>query len=113
MSRRRGLVLAIIAVGAVIVWWRWTAVREHASRAIRGSGIIEVTEVDVAFEVPGTIAERYVDEGALLDKGEPIARLDDKEYRLQAERATAAKAATEARYRLLLKGPRGQEIDQA
>ena len=63
--------------------------------------------------MPGTIAERYVDEGALLDKGEPIARLDDKEYRLQVERATAAKSAAEARYRLLLKGPRGQEIDQA
>jgi HlyD family secretion protein len=113
MSRRLGVILVVgVAVGA-IVWWRWKAVREQASRAIRGSGIIEVTEVDVAFEVPGTIAERYVDEGALLDKGEPIARLDDKEYRLQVERATAARAAAEARYRLLLKGPRGQEIDQA
>lgn len=113
MSRRLGVILVIGAAVGVIAWWRWMAVRDQAKRAIRGSGIIEVTEVDVAFEVPGTIAERYVDEGALLDKGEPIARLDDKEYRLQVERATAAKAAAEARYRLLLKGPRGQEIDQA
>jgi HlyD family secretion protein len=113
MSRRTGIILAVAVVVGVIAWWRWAAVRSEANRAIRGSGIIEVTEVDVAFEVPGTIAERYVDEGALLDKGEPIARLDDKEYRLQVERATAAKAAAEARYRLLLKGPRGQEIDQA
>ena len=113
MSRRLGVILVVGAAVGVIAWWRWMAVREQANRAIRGSGIIEVTEVDVAFEVPGTIAERYVDEGALLDKGEPIARLDDKEYRLQVERATAAKAAAEARYRLLLKGPRGQEIDQA
>src|SRR5262249_35077326 len=59
------------------------------------------------------IAERYVDEGAMLDKGEPVARLDDREYRLQVERASAAKAAAEAHYSLLLKGPRGQEIDQA
>ena len=113
MSRRRGIVLAVAVVVGVIVWWRWVAVKDEANRAIRGSGIIEVTEVDVAFEVPGTIAERYVDEGALLDKGEPIARLDDKEYRLQVERATAAKSAADARYRLLLKGPRGQEVDQA
>jgi HlyD family secretion protein len=112
MQRRVGIVLAVVAVLGVIAW-RWMAVRQQSDRAIRGSGIIEVTEVDVAFEVPGTIAERYVDEGALLDKGEPIARLDDKEYRLQTERATAAKSAAEARYRLLLKGPRGQEIDQA
>jgi len=98
---------------AAVAWWRWRLSPEHANHAIRGSGIVEITEVDVAFEVPGTIRERYVEEGALLDKGEPIARLDDREYRLQVERVTAAKAAAEARYRLLLKGPRGEEIAQA
>src|SRR5262249_48908661 len=51
--------------------------------------------------------------GALLDKGEPIARLDDREYQLQVERAAAGKAAAEARYQMALKGPRGQEIEQA
>jgi HlyD family secretion protein len=112
MSRRQGIIVAVAVAGCLVAWWRWVAVGDQANRAIRGSGIIEVTEVDVAFEVPGTIAERYLDEGALLDKGEPIARLDDKEYRLQVERATAGKAAAEARYQLLLKGPRGQEIDQ-
>ncbi len=113
MQRRVGIVLVIVVAVSAAAWWRWIAVTHNANRAIKGSGIIEVTEVDVAFEVPGTIAERYVDEGALLDKGEPIARLDDKEYRLQVERAAAAKAAAEARYRLLLKGPRGQDLDQA
>ncbi len=113
MRRRVALVvLAVVVVGA-IAWWRWTVARQNRVSAIKGSGIIEITEVDVAFEVPGTIAERYVDEGALTDRGEPIARLDNREYQLQVERATAAKAASEARYRLVLKGPRGQEIDQA
>lgn len=111
MQRRIGIVVVVVA--AIVIWWRWTAEKENHNRAIKGSGMIEVTEVDVAFEVPGTIAERYVDEGALLDKGEPIARLDDREYRLHVERAAAAKAAAESRYQLLLKGPRGQEIDQA
>ncbi len=112
MQRRIGIIV-VVAVVAAIAWWRWTTVKLNGNVAIKGSGIIEVTEVDVAFEVPGTVAERYVDEGAMLDKGEPIARLDDKEYRLQVERAAAAKAAAEARYQLLLKGPRGQEVDQA
>ncbi|MFQ5667300.1 MAG: HlyD family secretion protein, partial [Candidatus Binatia bacterium] len=106
------IILVVLAIGAAGVW-RWWTVEGTSRSVIKGSGIIEVTEVDVAFQVPGTIAERYVDEGALLDKGEPIARLDDQQYRLEVERAAAAKAAAEARYRRLLKGPRGQEIDQA
>src|SRR3989442_923886 len=113
MQRRVGIIVAVVVLAAAVGWWRWKAVTDNANHAIKGSGIIEVTEVDVAFEVPGTIAERYVDEGALRDKGEPIARLDDREYRLHVERVTAAKVAAEARYRMVLKGPRGQEIDQA
>jgi HlyD family secretion protein len=113
MQRRfavAGLISLALAGAAA---WRWRATHADGNSAIRGSGIIEITEVDVAFEVPGTIVQRYVEEGSLLDKGEPIARLDDREYRLQVERVTAAKTAAEARYRLVLKGPRGQEIDQA
>ncbi len=113
MQRRIGLVLIVVAAAGAAWWWHWTAARRASDHAIRGSGIIEVTEVDVAFEVPGTIKERFVQEGALMDKGEPIARLDDREYRLQVDRAKAAHAAAEARYQLLVKGPRGQEIDQA
>ncbi len=103
------LVVIVVALGV----WRWRSDRERDQTAIRGSGIIEVTQIDVAFEVPGRMVERYVDEGALLDKGEPVARLDDREYRLQVERANAAKAAAEAHYRMLMKGPRAQEVDQA
>jgi HlyD family secretion protein len=113
MQRRISIILALIVVAGAALWWRSKMARDESDRAIKGSGIIEVTEVDVAFEVPGTIKERYVQEGSLLDKGEPIARLDDREYHLQVERAGAAKAAAESRYRLLLKGPRGQEVDQA
>ncbi len=112
VMRRLGLAAIGALLAGLFVWW-WWAVEERREMAIRGSGIIEVTEVDVAFEVPGTIAERYVDEGALLDRGEPIARLDEREYRLQVERWQAAKAAAEARYELLKRGPRGQEVDQA
>lgn len=113
MTRRFAIVIIVLALVGAAAAWRWQASRATANAAIKGSGIIEITEVDVAFEVPGTIVQRYAEEGALLDKGEPIARLDDREYRLQVERATAAKMAAEARYHLVLKGPRGQEIDEA
>ena len=113
MPRRLVPVILVVAVVIALGVWRWRSVSDRSQTAIRGSGIIEVTQVDVAFEVPGRMVERYADEGAMLDKGEPVARLDDREYRLQVERATAAKAAAEAHYRMLMKGPRAQELDQA
>ncbi len=113
MSRRIRFVLLAALVGIGGAAWQWFHRSSRAGTDITGSGIIEITEVDVAFEVPGTIVERRVDEGAWLDKGEPIARLDDREYRLHVDRATAAKAAANARYQLVLTGPRAQDIDQA
>lgn len=111
--RRLVWVAILIAVVAAGAWWWWQEREQERQWAIRGSGIVEVTEVDVAFEVPGTIVARFVDEGAAVDKGEPIAQLDEREYRLQVERARAAKAAAEARYALLTRGAREQEVDQA
>ena len=113
MRRLLIVLVVLVVVAGALAWWRLGGVVRQRNAAIRGSGMIEVTEVDVAFEVPGKIVERPVDEGYLIDKGEPIARLDDREYRLHVERATAAKAAAEARYQMLLKGPRAQEIDEA
>jgi HlyD family secretion protein len=114
MRRRVIAAVVLILIGAGgLVAWRWYAIANGARTAIRGSGIIEVTQVDAAFEVPGRMIERFVDEGVMVDGGEPIARLDDREYRLQVERASAAKAAAEARYAMMLRGMREQEVDQA
>ncbi len=113
----RGRLIAVVAVAVVAVAaaavWRWRVVRQNEEQAITGSGIIEVTQVDAAFEVPGRMIERMVDEGAMLDRGEPIARLDDREYRLQVQRAVAAKEGAEAQYKMMLRGARAQEVDQA
>jgi HlyD family secretion protein len=107
--------IVLLVVAAVVgVWiWRSHVGAERERTAIRGSGIIEVTQVQAAFEVSGRIADRYVDEGMMLDGGEPIARLDEREYELAVQRAAAAKAGADARYRMMLRGTREQEVDQA
>jgi HlyD family secretion protein len=106
-------VALIVVVAAAFAVWRWNALRTRERTAIRGSGIIEVTQVDAAFEVGGRMVERFVDEGVMVDGGEPVARLDEREYQLRAERAAAAKGAAEARYAMMLRGAREQEVDQA
>ena len=113
---RRSVIVLLVAVAVVTALWlggRWWTVRERGAAAIRGSGIIEVTQVDVAFEVGGRLLERSVDEGAMVDKGEPVGRLDDREYRLKVDQATAAKAASDARYHMMTAGSRAQEVARA
>jgi RND family efflux transporter MFP subunit len=57
-------------------------------------------EADLGFRIGGKLVQRYVDVGARVKKGQPLARLDPSDVALQAEAATAALAAaeTEARY---------------
>ena len=53
-------------------------------------GIVKARiESDLAFRVPGKLAERLVDAGAMVKKGDPLARLDDGDLRLQVEQADA------------------------
>ena len=111
--RRPVVAVAVVLAAAALFAARWWLAHERDATAIRGSGIIEVTQVDVAFEVAGRMIERAVDEGAMVDKGEPVGRLDDREYRLRVASATAAKESAEARYRMMTKGAREQEIDRA
>ena len=113
--RTRFIIAAILILVAIVGLsaWRWYTNAERERTAIRGSGIIEVTQVDAAFEVAGRMVERLVDEGAMVDGGEPIARLDEREYQLQVDRAVAAHSAAEAHYKMMLRGMRDQEVDQA
>ena len=79
--RKRVVIGAVVVLAGVaaLAAWRWYAMAHGTRTAIRGSGIIEVTQVDAAFEVAGRMVERFVDEGMMVDGGEPIARLDERE----------------------------------
>ena len=53
-------------------------------------------ESDLAFRIGGKIATRLVDTGAFVRKGEPLAKLDDTDFRLQLEEAQAEQSSAEA-----------------
>ena len=99
MSRPSKKLIFVVA-GIVIVllagWWalgRWRAGR---NQAIRLSGNIELTQVDISFKIPGKLIERAVDEGQAVKKGMVLARLDDAQLLRQREREQAGVAAAEA-----------------
>jgi HlyD family secretion protein len=83
----RLLLLVVVAAVAVTVWLR---VRQgEPEDRVQLSGNIELTQVDIAFKVPGKLVERTVREGDWVKQGQLIARIDD----VQTQRMRAAQAA--------------------
>jgi multidrug resistance efflux pump len=69
--------------------------------------------ISLGFEVPGTIAEVFVNEGDRVEAGQALARLDDRLARARVARAEAAVEAARARRDASVRGSRKAEIDAA
>ncbi|MBL8178395.1 MAG: HlyD family efflux transporter periplasmic adaptor subunit [Bryobacterales bacterium] len=86
------LVLAAIAVALL----RSNLFRKEEINVIRLSGNIEMTQVDIAFKVPGRIVELNVKEGSAVEKGEVVARIDRLTMESQKAREMAGVDAATA-----------------
>jgi HlyD family secretion protein len=110
---KKGLLIGalLILVVAAAAYWRYGA-RGKSDGVLRISGNVELTEVQLSFKVAGRVVSRLVDEGAVVRKGDVVARLEDAELSdaLQLARADAeASAATLAE---LVAGSRREEVAQ-
>jgi HlyD family secretion protein len=80
-----GLILAAGIAAPGCRFWK----KDDGSR-ITLSGNIELTQVDVAFKMPGKLIQLAVDEGADVQKGMVLARLDPDQLEKQRARDAAA-----------------------
>lgn len=98
MTRTKGIMLAVLAlavgVAGVAVWW-WRS--PTLVGALAASGTIEATEMDASFKVPGRVIARPVDEGAHVEAGTLLARLESRELEAEVDRLRAALEAAETR----------------
>jgi HlyD family secretion protein len=87
------VVLLAGAAGGYAYWIQTQAARVPEGLA-RANGRIEVERVDVAAKFPARIAEVRVDEGALVQKGDVLVRMDTTEVvaQLAAARASVHRA---------------------
>jgi HlyD family secretion protein len=110
---KKGIIVAVLlAVAAAVVVYLRHAPRSGEQVALRISGNVELTEVQVSFKVPGRVLERLVDEGAMVKRGAVVARLEDAEL-LDAVRLAQADAdAAAAALAELKAGSRKEEIAQ-
>lgn len=75
--------------------------------------ILPATKAEVRAEVEGILDQIYVDEGAVVNKGDPIARLSDRDLRSELQMSEAALAEKAAKLRMLLVGARPEEVELA
>ena len=77
-----------------------------------------VEEVNLSFDVPGTVASRPVTVGDEVEEGQVLAQLDDRDYRNQRDAASAARDRARANFeRVKIAAQSGavskQELDDA
>jgi len=104
--------VAVAVVAAAIIVYFITHRTESGKDRILISGNIEVTSVEESFKIPGRVAERLVDEGALVKAGQVIARLESEDLVHEVALRQADLQAMQAALDELLAGSRKEEITQ-
>jgi HlyD family secretion protein len=77
------------------------------------SGNLEVVDAQLAFKLPGRVAQRLVSEGERVEAGQLVAQLEDAEQQQEVALRRAELAAAEAGVAELEAGSRPQEIAAA
>jgi membrane fusion protein (multidrug efflux system) len=92
-SRRRGIIVAVIAVIALLalaVWWHSTYSENTDDAQVNGHLL------QVSSRINGQVLKVYVDENQVVKEGDLIAELDPRDYQVAVENAEAALASAQA-----------------
>jgi putative peptide zinc metalloprotease protein len=100
--------LAVLVIAGVCFYFIQTDLR--VSGEFR---ILPIHNADVRAEVEGIIEEILVEEGDLVQPGQLIARLSDRDYRAELDKVKAQITEKQAQLRMLTAGPRAEEIELA
>jgi len=93
---RKRLLIILVVIGAAIAGVVWSGrLARQDPNAIKLSGNIELTQVDISFKIPGKLIERTVDEGDTVKKDMLIARIDRDQIDQQRSRDTAGVSSAE------------------
>jgi HlyD family secretion protein len=87
-KRLRIIAVIVVIILAVTGWQLFLKKRSNENR-LRLSGNIDVTQVDMAFKIPGRLSQRLVDEGDRVARGQRLGMLDDTDQNFQLQKATA------------------------
>lgn len=86
---KRAIPILVLAAALAAGYWYWRGRESAPANQIRLSGNIEMTQVAVAFKQPGRVIALETDEGATVQKGQVLARIDRDAMQRQRERDEA------------------------
>ncbi len=111
MKKRLLALVAVVVVGAAAVFYaRWQPTPPVDRLVV--SGNIEVTEARASFKTGGRVEARLVSEGAVVQAGQTVARLDRVELAQQVALQQAEVHGAAADLAELEAGSRPEEISQ-
>jgi HlyD family secretion protein len=131
MTRKRWIIATVVVVVAGLAFAGWQFVsgqRETTDQAqasmetavvrqdtlqvtVEGSGSLAPTaQIQLAFLSGGQVAEVLVEEGQVVEAGQPLVRLEMDELELDVARAEASLATAEGQLAQLLASPRPEEV---
>lgn len=111
MKKRSLALVAVVVVGAAAVFYaRWQPTPPVDRLVV--SGNIEVTEARASFKTGGRVEARLVSEGAVVQAGQTVARLDRVELAQQVALQQAEVHGAAADLAELEAGSRPEEISQ-
>ncbi|MBY0502636.1 MAG: HlyD family efflux transporter periplasmic adaptor subunit [Bryobacteraceae bacterium] len=95
MKRILPVLILLAAAGG---YYAWSRIRTEDDGLLRLSGNIEFKKVDIAFKTAGKLAELNVEEGATVEQGKLLARLDREQISRMRERDSATIQSAESQY---------------
>ena len=109
-NRAIGVLGAVLTVVAGVSGY-WFLANRHANDqgVIRVSGNIEIIDAELGFKIPGRVEKRLVDEGHLVEEGQPVAELDRADLEHEVAMRRAELEAAEAAWEELAHGSRPEE----
>ncbi|MGQ9709188.1 MAG: HlyD family secretion protein [Anaerolineae bacterium] len=113
MRRHHSLPLYFVSLYLLLLFFLTSCAQTGGDGPLTATGFIEGTQVRIAPEVGGRIAEILVDEGDEVVAGQVLVRLDDALWQSKLREAQAAVTAAEANLSRVLAGARPAEIAAA